>query len=67
MREGLARSSVDYAWPHQLFRPAFDVKLVYLDLNHWISLAKAIKGKKDAEGFGPALEALRAAKAAVRW
>lgn len=31
---------------------------VYLDLNHWISLAKALKGKKDAKRYEELLEFL---------
>jgi hypothetical protein len=33
--------------------------IVYLDLNHWISLAKAATGHRDGSRFGEALDALR--------
>jgi hypothetical protein len=62
MRPGVDRTDVEYAWPPQLSRPSHDIKLVYLDLNHWISLAKANVGHRDGERHRPALEALRAAK-----
>lgn len=39
------------------------VRLVYLDLNHWISLAKAAVGHADSSRYAQALEDLRAAKA----
>jgi hypothetical protein len=56
------RVDVDYAWP-AILRPTYDVKLVYLDLNQWIELAKAATGHKDGSRNRPALEAARVAKA----
>lgn len=42
MRQGHDRTDVDYAWPPTLRRDG--ITLIYLDLNHWISLAKAWSG-----------------------
>lgn len=58
---GMLRTEVDYAWP-AIFRPAYEVKLVYLDLNQWIGLAKAATGHKHGARYLQALEAARAAK-----
>ena len=57
------RLDVDYAWP-AVFRPSYDIKLVYLDLNQWIELAKAATGNKDGARHLAALEAARGSKAA---
>ena len=38
-----------------------DSTRVYLDLNHWISLAKALKGRDDGTKFKDSLEFLREA------
>ena len=35
-----------YCWPTTLHRPP-DAQLIYLDLNHWINLAKALSGHPD--------------------
>jgi hypothetical protein len=61
MRPGADRSDVAYTWPSRLLRPSRDIAIVYLDLNHWIGLAKANTGHPDGERHRPALEALRAA------
>ena len=45
MSEGRERVDVPYAIPANLRFE--DVRLVYLDLNHWISLSKCISGHKD--------------------
>lgn len=58
--EGADRSAVGFAWP-ALLRPSYDIKLVYLDLNHWINLAKAAKGHPDGRRFEPVLNILRSA------
>jgi hypothetical protein len=58
MRHGAARTDIEYAWP-QLLRPEPAVTIAYLDLNHWIALAKASVGHRDGERSRPALEALR--------
>ena len=44
MQQGRDRSDVDYVWPTKIVRPKGLGKLVYLDLNHWIELAKAKTG-----------------------
>ena len=44
MQDGRDRSDVDYIWPMKIVRPKGLGKLVYLDLNHWIELAKAKTG-----------------------
>lgn len=46
-------------WPPSIIWPT--CRTVYLDLNHWISLAKAEVGHPDGERFQPALEAARQA------
>lgn len=46
-------------WPPSIIWPT--CRSVYLDLNHWISLAKAKVGHPDGERFQPALEAARQA------
>src|SRR5262245_40247396 len=55
-------ATTEYVWP-ELLRPA-DVRLVYLDLNHWVSLAKASVGHSEGRRHVAALEALRAFRAA---
>lgn len=44
MEQGRRRSDTDYRWPRSLLLPHRPPQLVYLDLNHWISLAKAHSG-----------------------
>ena len=39
----------NYTWPRTLRRPVQPRKLVYLDLNHWITLAKALAGHQDGK------------------
>jgi hypothetical protein len=48
-------------WPPTLRRPVGDAPIVYLDLNHWISLAKASVGHEQGEAFHQVLEACRTA------
>ncbi|MFE3860831.1 hypothetical protein ACFXPT_10360 [Streptomyces goshikiensis] len=48
-----------YAWPSLLHRQEAPLRLVYLDLNHWISLAKAATGHRDGDRRKGALEAVR--------
>jgi hypothetical protein len=60
-RPGADRTDVEYVWPERLLRPSADVPIVYIDLNHWIGLAKAATGHRDGKRHLPALEALRAA------
>jgi hypothetical protein len=44
-----------YLWPTKLYVPRKPPKLVYLDLNHWISLSKAYAGHRDGDQFGEVL------------
>jgi hypothetical protein len=54
-----------YIWPGRyLLRPSYDVRVVYLDLNHWIGLAKANVGHPQGADIVEPLKQLRAAKAA---
>ena len=39
----------NYIWPRTLRMPVRPPKLVYLDLNHWIALAKAVSGHHDGK------------------
>lgn len=39
----------NYIWPRTLRSPVRSPKLVYLDLNHWITLAKALAGHPDGK------------------
>ena len=39
----------NYIWPRTLRMPVQPPKLVYLDLNHWIALAKALAGHHDGK------------------
>jgi hypothetical protein len=50
-------------WPSGLRLPSRPPLLVYLDLNHWIGLAKAATGHRDGVRHRSALEACRAARA----
>jgi hypothetical protein len=51
-------------WPSKLLRPPEELKTVYLDMNHWINLAKAAKGLPSGARYCAALEACRAARTA---
>jgi len=42
-------NSGSYGWPQTLRLPSRPPKLVYLDLNQWIALAKAMAGHRDGE------------------
>lgn len=53
-------------WPATLRRPVRPPKLVYLDLNHWIELAKAHTGHRDGARHVEHLEACLDAAAAGR-
>ena len=50
-----------YTWPRTLVVPPRPPKLVYLDLNHWIALAKAHSGHPDGDQSGEILAACGAA------
>jgi hypothetical protein len=43
--------SGSYGWPQTLRLPSRPPKLVYLDLNQWIALAKAMAGHRDGEAY----------------
>jgi hypothetical protein len=58
MRTGFDRTDVEYVWPAALLRPT-RLRLVYLDLNHWIGLAKAATGHPDGSRYAVLLELLR--------
>jgi hypothetical protein len=60
-RPGAERSDVAPIWPTALI-PA-DTRLIYLDLNQWIALAKANAGHPDGARWRSALEALRGLRA----
>ena len=51
-------------WPRLLELPLDRVNVVYLDLNHWISLAQASVGHSKGSPFVRTLEACRAARSA---
>jgi hypothetical protein len=51
-------------WPPLLVLPSDAVKVVYLDLNHWISLAQASTGHPNGIPFVDTLKACRTAKSA---
>lgn len=46
MSDGHDRTDVPYIWP-QTLRIQDQIKVVYLDLNHWVALAKAASGHRD--------------------
>ena len=51
-------------WPRLLQFPPDTVRIVYLDLNHWIYLAQAFVGHSEGRPFTKVLEACRSARAA---
>ena len=62
MRAGSQRTDTEYVWPTALVPPSDGVRLAYLDLNHWIGLAKAAVGHRDGARHRDALEAIREEK-----
>lgn len=60
-RPGTDRGDADYVWPPTLSRPSAPTRLVYLDLNHWIGLAKASVKHPDGARYRPLLEQMRTA------
>jgi hypothetical protein len=59
---GAARTSVPYAWPDAVLRPAGEsIWLAYLDLNQWIRLARAASGHPVGRKDLDLLQALRSA------
>ena len=55
MSEGRTRVDLPYTFPLNVRRP--DALLVYLDLNHWISLSKWISGHKDGPRYKTVFDA----------
>jgi hypothetical protein len=53
----MTKAAATYTWPATLRLPARPPKLVFLDLNHWVSLAKAHTGHHDGGQFRDALAA----------
>jgi hypothetical protein len=43
--------SGSYGWPQTLRLPPRPPKLVYLDLNHWVALSKALAGHRDGDAY----------------
>lgn len=56
MADGRRRGDWDYVWPTTLLQPARPPKLIYLDLNHWIALAKAHAGHQAGDVHRASLE-----------
>jgi hypothetical protein len=51
MSDGADRVDVAYVWPQTLRPPSRPPKVVYLDLNHWIALSKAMAGHRDGKAY----------------
>lgn len=62
MRDGATRVDVPYLWPSTLRAPRRPPKLVYLDLLHWIRLAKAMTGHADGKSATDVLDACMRAR-----
>lgn len=56
LRDGADRVDVAYVWPKTLRLSQRPPKLVYLDLNHWIALAKALAEHPDGAAHAEILE-----------
>lgn len=54
----MGRENVEILWPATLELPLRPPKLIYLDLNHWVNLAKAFSGHSDGARHADALAAL---------
>ena len=60
---GIERINGDYVWPRTLCMPVRPPKLVYLDLNHWINLARAFSGHRTGNEYIDVLDfCLKSAK-----
>lgn len=59
---GRDRCDVPYAWPKTMTLPERPPLLVYLDMNHWIALAKAHAGHRDGRQHLESLDGLRRAR-----
>lgn len=64
MEAGRKRIETPYVVPRTLLLPESPPRLVYLDLNHWISLAKVVAGHPDAPRFQDVLDYLCQVKVA---
>lgn len=62
MQHGADRVDVPYIWPTRLRQPERPPQLVYLDLNHWITLARALAGKKAHAASPEVIQSLLEAK-----
>ena len=60
----MVNESPELLWPDLLRLPPETVRIVYLDLCHWIYLAKAVSGHREGKSFVGVLEACRAAQSA---
>ncbi len=60
------RIDVEYVWPEALVRPSRETRLVYLDQNHWINLARAAVHKPEGAEYRDVLHAFRQARASGR-
>jgi hypothetical protein len=58
MEAGRSRIDTPYVVPRTLLLPDRPPRLVYLDLNHWISLAKVVAGHPDAPQYKDVLDHL---------
>jgi len=54
-------ASRSYGWPKTLRLPPRPPKLVYLDLNHWVALAKAMAGHREGVAYAEVLAGCLAA------
>src|SRR5690349_5623391 len=64
MLAGTRRLDVPYRWPTRLLQPDRPPKLVYLDMNHWVFLSKAMAGHPDGAEHVDTLNACLAARQA---
>lgn len=62
MRAGYDRTTTPYVWPSSIQRPDPKTAVVYLDLNHWVALAKANSGHPDGRRYEDSLKALHRAR-----
>jgi hypothetical protein len=58
MEAGRRRIDIPYLFPRTLVLPERPPLLVYLDLNHWVSLAKVVAGHPDGPRYGEVFDHL---------
>jgi hypothetical protein len=58
----MASTDTEVRWPHGLGRSGTDATVVYLDLLHWVGLAKAATGHRDGARYVDVLAACRSAR-----